>query len=236
MSTKRMELTGRATITNGLGAPQLIPRVEPMNIEVSLANLRAGIRVFKVRKWPADFHAGLYARQAKQRAGGLTEHWWSETVDDLGLWLATRPLSKADVRERGLMALSRLNSAYDQLPRVGTEFGEIGWSSLSRLFDVACSIKPTLRPSPVFPSKLCHFLRPDLYVVVDRAVVGLLGPYPDVWAACSKAWRHARPIHDELRHLLAQSATESLPSTYPFGTKITELCVIGTKARARKTP
>jgi hypothetical protein len=200
-----------------------------MTIEVPLASLQAGIRVFKARKnWPDDFHAGLYVRQAKLLTSGFTEQWWSETVDDLGRWLATRPLSKADIHKRGLEALSRLRSACDWLPPLGTDFGEIGWSALSRLFEVACSIKPTL--SPVFPSKLCHFIRPDLYVVVDRAVVGLLGPYPDSWAACSRAWRHARPIHDNLRGLLATSSTASLPPTYPFATKITELCVIGANA------
>ncbi len=55
-------------------------------------------------------------------------------------------MSVAEVHRRGLRVLSRLDEAYHRLPAMGIDFGEARWTGLARLFDVACSIKPTLRP------------------------------------------------------------------------------------------
>jgi len=205
-----------------------------VRIEVSERTLRAGIREFlRHKNWPRDFHADFYARQRRRRAAGLTEEWWSRTVGELSRWRAIRPLSRAEVRRRGLRVLSRLDEAYELLPAEGTEFGEAKWNDLSELFDVTSSIKVTLRPSPVFPSKLCHFIRPDLYVVVDREATGVSERYEQSWTECSTAWRAAAPIHAALCRQLTKAAGVPLPPTYPFATKITELCMIGTRVLAR---
>ena len=107
------------------------PGVKPMKIEVSQRTLQAGIRVFRARKnWPRDFHADLYARQDNRRAAGLTEQWWSETLEDLRRWRALRPITTIEVRPRGLRVLSRLNEAYNRLPLLGVDFGGVAWSDL----------------------------------------------------------------------------------------------------------
>ena len=41
----------------------------------------------------------------------------------------------------------------------------------SSLFEVAAEIKPVKHGSPVFPSKLCHFLCPSIYPVFDNTLV-----------------------------------------------------------------
>jgi len=131
-----------------------------------------------------DFGNDIYTTQARLLSEGATEQWWSETVPVLARWLALRPFSKDEILERGRHVLGSIDDAFRRL-RMAPPFGHVSWAELAPLFDVAWSIKAV--NSPVFASKLCHFMRPDLYVVIDGDAVGLQAPYPLYWQACSDA-------------------------------------------------
>lgn len=196
-------------------------------MNVSPKNLRAGLQVWRNKNWERDLGDALYARQAQLLADGASKEWWEATVPTLAAWLATRPRSKAEIHERGLKTLPRLDAAYRRL-RPLSGFDTLEWSALQDLFEIAWSIKDV--NSPVFASKLSHFMRPDLYMVVDTEVVGITGPYAAYWKACSAGWRRAQPLHAELKQILVIEIGSHLRPTFPFATKITELCVIGARA------
>ena len=81
--------------------------------------------------------------------------------------------------------------------------------------------------SPVFASKLCHFILPSAFPVVDgEAVQGSAIPYVDYWERCRACWtgcREKRELRAELRDRMSSEPIVS----YPWSTKITELCWIG---------
>jgi len=202
-----------------------------VNVAVSVENLEAGLRrwneLSESGNWPSDLHAGLYVRQAQLRAGGLGEQWWAATVDEFSRWRAIRPLTKANIRDRGRGLLPQLSLAYHDLLRANCNLVDAKWTNLACLFDLAYRVKPTKSQSPVFASKLCHFMFPDLFIVVDRAVVGLRDPYSTYWQTCSDAWRLAKPNHGLLRGKIDAVIGEAVDQSFPYATKITELCIIG---------
>jgi len=87
--------------------------------------------------------------------------------------------------------------------------------------------------SALFPSELCRFIRPDLYPVVDRAVIGRNEPYEEIRQACSEAWKSGGVQHRALRSVVQDATEAKLPPTYSFSTKIRDQCLMGMKTRAR---
>ena len=103
------------------------------------------------------------------------------------------------------------------------------WKDVSTLFDLTQRIKGS--QSPVFASKLCHFLFPSAFVVVDWTLTGCAGrPYGAFWAEAQHAWlrlsiSHRRRLVEELRRAIRQPGS----GRYPWATKIVELCIIGAR-------
>lgn len=149
------------------------PRTSPVisgqlcspTVRLTLGNLRRGISMFRAR-WPqeTDFHAAFYARLRTSLASGVTETAWRGLVNDLAAWKALRPLSKDEVYRRGLALAPRLEAERRRLvgtrPACSLSIGDADWAKAATLFTVAIEVKGVR--SPVFPSKLCHFLAPDL--------------------------------------------------------------------------
>lgn len=101
------------------------------------------------------------------------------------------------------------------------------WENLSALFFTAAEIKGAR--SPVFASKLCHMLFPNLFPVIDRATVGIPDDgYEGYWRRCQEAWARSTEQEREILKaaLQAEIGGPALPS-YPWATKITELCLMG---------
>jgi hypothetical protein len=69
-------------------------------------------------------------------------------------------------------------------------FGNGLQTTVAPLFEVAAEIKPVL--SPVFASKLCHFLCPSIFPVFDNTLVktGKIG-YREYWTECENWWEEA---------------------------------------------
>jgi hypothetical protein len=202
-------------------------------IPLSQQNLEAGIRFWRSEKthWPSDFHNRLYGDLARWRARGLTECWWDEIVPLLSAWKANRPRSAAFIRERGSGLLPRLNDAYEELLRSAAlqplEFAELRWQAVRDLYHLAHSIKGVV--PPVFASKLCHFILPAAYPVIDGDAVGLqFDGYQPYWTACQGAWAACQE-RGALVEVLRRAIGTPPASEYPWGPKITELCLIGSK-------
>jgi hypothetical protein len=179
--------------------------------------------------WPGDFHAPLYPILAQLKSSGLSPAWWRQIVDHLASWRAVRPLSKVEILERGMPLLGKLAqeaqaisaTSRPQLPNLDT----CGWEQVAGLYAIAHSIKGS--STPVFGSKLCHFILPDAFPVIDWAFIGVsAATYQPYWERCKKEWvscQNRQPLVDAL---LACIHPKDAPS-FPWSTKITELCIAG---------
>lgn len=148
-------------------------------------------------------------------------------VDTLAQWRATRGLTKKEIRLRGKQKLPKLQEQcvsllddQDNEPQLSC----FDWEHVKDLFDTAWDIKGV--NSPVFASKLCHFLFPNLFPVADRALINIhKSTYREYWTICKFGWSQCttrQSLQDELRQNI-----QSMPiPSYPWSTKITELCYI----------
>ena len=106
--------------------------------------------------------------------------------------------------------------------------GTVTWEDIAPLFQVLGDIKGSA--SPVFASKLGHFLFPRVFVVIDNEATAAF-PYEFIWSVLQLAWREF-PDKDRARQMLAAEMgkdVEIVSSSFPFETKIPELWLIGYK-------
>src|SRR5438128_9272691 len=86
---------------------------------ISVDNLKAGLQWWKENNFPSDLLNKEYYEIYEARGDGVTEEWWSATVDRLGRWRAYRgrtpPNTKADILSRGRDVLSELSRQYEWL-------------------------------------------------------------------------------------------------------------------------
>ena len=203
---------------------------DPAGAILTLPNLQAGIQLW-LDRWERDFHDAFYRKLHERKRDGLTPTWWLQTVDDLAKWRATRGQTKAFILESGMQRLSRLDEQHRSLLNIHADFEPnmdlLAWDELSGLFATAATIKPNMSPNPMFASKVCHFIFPGAFPVVDGALVGLTQwSYPRYWGFCRQQWRACErqaELIDALRGAMRIEPWEH----YPWSTKVTELCLIG---------
>ncbi|TSK08556.1 MAG: hypothetical protein FPO08_04410 [Geobacter sp.] len=178
-----------------------------------------------------DFHNNLYCRLEEHRGRGLDHEFWNFLVDELAKWRAIRGRpehTKRAIRDAGLKLLPDLKYCFyrlagkvtNELPTIET----LVWSDVEPLFEVAAQIKKV--SSPMFASKLCHFLVPSAYFVTDGELVKPeWNEYRHYWENCQASWL-AQSEKEALKNaLLMRMPVNCIPcSTYPWQTKITELC------------
>ena len=211
---------------------------------ISLQNLQDGIVWWKEvkPKWGSDMGNTAYDSIYSERTAGLTEEWWTATVDLLSTWRAIRGPnginSKSKVKEAGLTVLHKMAEQYSRIRSLSTHeptIEDVRWEDLVSLFEIAFWIKwPERRiASPVFASKLCHFIFPNVFPVVDNEATGYFD-YEFLWRGMKDEWLRF-PNRDEAKAvLLGAMENTSKHELYPIETRIIELCHIG-YANARGT-
>ena len=209
-------------------------------ISIAPGLLERGVAEFR-RRWPTedDLHASLYEELAELTASGLDRSSWEQLVDVLSDWRALRPCTKVQIVGAGqprLPELERLRRALVSKARspAKLDLGQLDSAHVFELFREAERIKPTKSGSPMFASKLCHFLAPGAYVVCDGVATSVVPSYDAYWNACADAWRTC-DRRDELKRMLARETGRSPGDAYPWGAKIAELCCIGARAAANPT-
>lgn len=212
-----------------------------MNRIVNRFNLDKGIQYWLDQKpwWGNDFHNKLYRDLPMYSRDGLTPQWWERIFRILSEWGALRGQKTWDeIRERGQHRLQPMDQYYQEMKLGGAlalDLATADWTRLSQLFATSKEIKGAL--SPMFASKLCHFIFPNLYVVVDNTATGIQSnEYSNIWYRCRTQWL-AAPNKAELIELLTSvilQGTDDGPliertvvPNYPWSTKITELCLTG---------
>lgn len=205
-------------------------------MDLTLADLRLGIQRFRAR-WPLerDLHAAFYTRLAVTLESGLTRDAWWMLVQDLGAWRACRPLSRAVIFANGLPELAAIGAMrqrlIDAVHPARPSLSGLHWDVVEPLFDRARSIKPTQSGSPMFASKLCHFLLPEVFPVTDGDFAHTAwrdygGYWKDVRGAWTRCANRAALIAELEPHV-----PESFRAHDPWATKVADLCAAGQQFR-----
>lgn len=198
---------------------------------ITMDNLKAGIAWWKPN-FETDILNSEYDAIYNARSVGVTEQWWTATVDRLGRWKAYRgrtpPNTKAAIAARGVECLAGINAEYQKLmagsatePNVVT----LKWEDVAQLFALAFWIKR----SPVFASKLCHFLFPRLFIVMDNQATSVFD-YEFYWRGMKDEWGRFEAKAEALSirtDSIASDKPVQIHRLYPFETKIMELSHVG---------
>jgi hypothetical protein len=200
---------------------------------ISLDNLNAGLKWWRKGDWPGDIHNADYYDIYGVRTTGVTELWWTATVDRLSKWRAYRgpksPNTKEEIRARGLQRLDAIATQYAKLVASSTTepcIDDLCWEDVAPLYALGSEIKPG---SPVFADKMCHFLFPKLFIVMDNLATNVFD-YEFYWRGMKDEWYRFQQ-KAEARNVLADTVRSNKPlhPLYPRETKIMELSHIGHK-------
>jgi hypothetical protein len=204
---------------------------------LSLENLDCGVRwwINTVPKWGPDLVNSEYVEIFRARDTGITEWWWKETVDRLWDWRAIRsprpPNSKQQIFGSGVTNLVQIDSIISGIrsyARNEPSITDVSWEQIAPLFDVAFRLKCGEKKSgsPVFASKMCHFIFPDVFPVVDNLATGYFD-YEFYWRGMKDEWLRFLDKDRAILKIRDQLKDYAVHECYPFKTKIIELCHIG---------
>jgi hypothetical protein len=207
---------------------------------ISLDNLRAGLVWWRgTSGWGGDIANEDYAQIYSDRDAGITTEWWDKTVSRLGKWRAYRgpkkPNTRLEITERGLRTLEEVATESARLLANVTSEPDIAhndWESVAPLYSLVIATKN----SQVFASKMCHFLFPNLFIVMDNVAIDV-SEYEVYWRGMRDAWlsfAEKNAAKQILRDVIEPG--QVLHPRYPFDTKIIELSHIGQKHRTNNAP
>jgi hypothetical protein len=182
--------------------------------------------------WPVDMHNADYCDMYAERPAVSTGPWWTATVNRLWDWGAIRspkpPNTKAAINVRGqscLIAIAAQHAKIIASSATEPSITDLSWGDVAPLFALVSRIKGG--KSPVFACKMCHFLFPKLFVVMDNTATGIF-EYEFYWRGMKDEWGRFRPKAGA-HNLLTKAIRSSKPvhAFYPYETKIMDLCHIG---------
>jgi hypothetical protein len=144
-------------------------------VSLTVEEFRAGVAYWKTTPWPRDFHNDFYRQMAERNPNGnFNELWWKPFLKELNRWKATRGKGKTNayLTCRARARFEALGQAWNSgcAPNLNNEISDVTWDQVAALADTAAEIKDVR--SPVFTSKFCHFLLPQVFPVVDRRAMG----------------------------------------------------------------
>jgi len=202
----------------------------------AMRELADGIRFWRSRRaWPADFHNSDYELwDGVNPHGQFSLEWWGPFLKRLQAWIATRPVRGSELTARFEGAIPALTEAWQKAcaPHLGADITAVSWEQVAPFPQVVAQVKPTLRPSPVFTSKFCHFLLPPVFPVVDNEGLGNAWPtYERYFRFVQQVWA-ATPT--DARTELAAELGRQIEATgapvfggFPMVNKVVELRLIG---------
>lgn len=206
-------------------------------VPFTLQEFDAGVAYWRTTRWPADFHNDFYRRMKDLNPNGnFNTPWWIGFLKELGRWRATRGRTHQYLTTRAQARFASLGQAWSTgcAPNLDKDISGVTWEQVAAFADTVAEIKNVR--SPVFTSKFCHFLLPQVFPVVDNRAMGnpfrIYKSYFEFvqreWSETQEATRSA--LCARLDRLIGP---ERIP-TYPTVNKVAELCLIGRRQlRAR---
>lgn len=203
---------------------------------LTIDELKLGIEYWQEStNWPRDYHAAWYQTclPAIQPTNGVFDRrWWDRCWPVLQHWRATRRGGgRALMTRRAEERFDALRTAWSEAvaPHLSQDIAELEWHQIERLPIIAAQIKNV--GSPVFSSKLCHFLAPNIFPVVDNKAMGNpFRSYQDYFTTGRSEWFQTDHVTQRsLVEVLTLSVGRPLPAVFPLKCKLIELCMIGRK-------
>jgi hypothetical protein len=205
-------------------------------MKLSLENLTHGMKWWQQSTWASDYLNLEYYTIYEDRNGGLTKGWLGLTVNRLARWRAIRSKKPPNSKEQIFALLSgilrELENQYQRILNLSKRepsVTHVSWEDIDPLYTTG-DIK---NGSPVFASKLSHFIFPKVFIVMDRSGTET-SPYDYYWQGMVNEWRSFKDKHvaiDALKKQIEKNSSRPVHPEYPFQTKIIELCHIGHKWR-----
>jgi hypothetical protein len=197
------------------------------------SELDAGFGFWGTTKWPADFHNAFYrTMQEANPLGAFDMRWWSAFFPVLRDWSATRTRQaghrRSDYDERVEALLPQMIDAWHGgcAEYLNHDIADADWARLEPFASLVGRIK--LTGSPVFTSKFCHFLLPQVFPVVDtRAMGNPFRSYRDYFEFAKHEWAATPPDTQAALETDLRAAVPAMIPNYPVKTKLIELCLIG---------
>jgi hypothetical protein len=185
-------------------------------------------------RWRRDLHNEEYKRWARQNPHGNFTLEWSQQyqLPRLTKWIATRPYGETDLTPRFIQRSTTLSTAWQRActPFRKCDISTVTWTDVEAFPNEVAKIKPTRVPSPVFTSKFCHFLLPQVFPVVDNtAIGGIWQTYEDYFKFVQDEWSTTDP---DTQAALVAALTEAvgvkeLFPGFPVTNKVIELRLMG---------
>ncbi len=199
--------------------------------------LNQGIEYWRRINWTQDFHNEFYQHIAHIRAQGLfNQEWWDAFLPILRQWRATRPRSSEFLTERAQARFEDLNIIWNQniAPLLGLDIEAIEWINIARFVLLVGEIKNV--QSPVFVSKLCHFLAPHIFPVIDNKAMGKpFDSYEEYYNAGRQEWHETdHDTRGALLEIITNEIGADMMPDYPLKSKVIELCFIGRNQNKKK--
>ena len=215
--------------------PSISKKIPSLTLADLWRGMKAYICYYPRGSWPLDFHAAFYGElHAEMKTDGFSKEWWKKRVDNLAAWKALRsstPTSKGYIIKECMKQSGDLEREYRNIIRYDKNANIVSckWNVAAGLFKVAMKIKPTKGGSPVFASKLCHFILPELFPILDTTALPFQNPtakdYEEYWKCCRVRWRDC-DCKEDLKGLLRSviQAEGGNVTHYPWATRIPEIC------------
>ena len=203
-------------------------------MKLSIENLKQGITWWQQGKWPADYLNQEYYNIYQDRADGITEQWLTLTVDRLAKWRAIRsrkpPNTKVEILALLQAKLPYLRTECQRildLSKGEPSINTLSWKDIDSLYGLMAGIK---NRSPVFASKLGHFIFPKVFIVMDRFGTEVMS-YDYYWQGMANEWSFFADKSAAINLLKTEIEKQAhvVHPNYPYETKIMELCHIGDK-------
>ncbi len=188
--------------------------------------LEKGIERFKEKSgWEKDLRSCFYRKRVREQKSGKPLD-GGVLCCKLHEWSALRR-SHPGLCGRWESKFGDLECEYRKILRLKKPSIEsCEWNSVKKLFYIAHAIKGV--DSAVFASKLCHFILPSVFTVVDNEVMRLYlnkEQYGQYWKFCQNRWKACD--QKTLIKRMQDVVGGDWFADYPFATKIAELCVMG---------
>jgi hypothetical protein len=152
------------------------------------------------------------------------------------MWKAIRsrkpPNTKKEIRDKGsgdrLLKLAEIYDAVRVRSKSEPSITEVQWNDVSEMFELSFEIKCRERRngSPVFASKMCHFIFPKVFPVIDNLATGIFD-YEFYWRGMKDEWQRFSEKTKAVARLRSVIDSPQIHEHYPFETKIIELSHIG---------
>lgn len=170
----------------------------------------------------------------------FTTAWWQTFISvRVAAWRAYRPVSCAEIDAWAEPLLNDMRTAYCEsvVPYSSTPFEELIWEAIQALPNTVAKAKRhredlSVHNSPVFRSKVSHWIAPRLFPVSDNEFLGAYTSYERYWKGVHSLWgaipeNERQWMVDFLRQEILRHSIFPVHPNYPFEVKLIELAMAG---------